>query len=300
MSYKYVSTKHLKLTKRLADEFQAVADWDGNRNFNQTRYANHERALRSGLWRSCQWAKAICRENNIEYRVNGNHTSRLFSNLADEFPGYFVDIEHFECDTKEDVGVLWGTFDPKTSARHVGDINSAIAKSNPLIAELPKSIIDTAVSGVALAKCEGSTGTKGKTSAIEWAKLVLIDNGGFVFWLSELLNNGEKARRHILRSGVVAGIYVTYQKCKRDAEIFWKDVRDETGESPNKPSRQLLRFLLMTSSRGAGRNCKPTSGVVADSREFFAKSVHCWNAFRRNEQLKTIKYFPQAKVPTAI
>ncbi len=258
----------------------------------------YERFIRSGQWRPCVWAKAVCKENGSTYRVNGKHTSTLLSTLSSEFTDLHVVIETYECETLEDIGRLYGTFDASINSRTASDINRAFSATVPELANLPKKIIDTSASGLALFAAGGVTSSVASLFSPTERAEMLLEHTDFVLWLYEVINDTSGKYQHFLRQGVVAAMRATYLRSKKDATEFWSLVRDEAGEKPTCPDRQLARWLLTTAVRpnssGQGGHTKK-----ADSREFYAVCVQMWNNWRKGEDVKLIKYYSSAKIPAA-
>ena len=76
-------------------------------------------------------------------------------------------------------------------------------------------------------------------------------------------------------------MFVTYQKSKKAATEFWTAVREETGQSPQFADRKLAKFLLTHGLRAIRHQ---QSRYRVKDREFFCKSIHAWNAWRKGDQ----------------
>lgn len=294
MTWSLVSAKAHKITVKLATEFMEMTAVPRERLLRERRMQVYERLIRNQQWRPCIWASVHCKETGETYRVNGQHTSRLFSVLAGEFTDLTVIIESYEADTLEDVGRLYGTFDSSQNSRTASDIFRAFASTIPELADLPRKIIDSCASGISV--CRSGGNPNGVDFGIPQERAEnLLDHPEFVQWVAEIITDTNKYR-HLCRVGVVAGMFGSYLKAKKDATEFWLAVRDETGARPTCPDRQLARFLILTSVRSMTEGKVPQSRK-ADTREFFVRVTHCWNAWRRSEELKLIKYHAHSKPP---
>jgi hypothetical protein len=100
----------------------------------------------------------------------------------------------------------------------------------------------------------------------------------------------------MFRGPVFGAMYGCYLRSRKDATEFWKAVRDETGEKPDCPDRKLARWLL-SSFVNVGLGSRIPEARRASQREFYVRSIHAWNAWRKGERTD-LKYFPKATVPS--
>lgn len=282
------------LTSSLARYFSEMERAPNDRKLSDRRLSVYKNQLAQGWWRPCTWAEAVCEETGITYRVNGKHTSTLFASMEAVPNGLFVTIETYACATLADVARLYGTYDRSIQARTSSDINRMFAATEPALAEVSNRMIDACAAGLQLYRSGGVVSTAQMVDPATRAE-GLLDECVFVVWASQIVGDTTK-HRHLVRSGVVAAMYATYRKSQRDALSFWQSVRDETGAKPSMPDRQLSRWLLLTSVHAAASGTLPASRR-ADSREFYVRSLHMWNAWRRDQQVKMLKYYVAEKVP---
>ncbi len=285
--------KTRKVTKVLAREFVEMDAAPNDRALSERRLAVYERIIQQQGFRPCCWARAHCVETGTVYRVNGKHTSTLFSTL-DPLPELYVVIEDYKCETLEDVARLYGSFDSRTQSRTAREINASFAGTVAELADVPRKIIDVCVSGISF-HLWGSQ--YGQRPAAERAELML-DQVEFVLFTEDLVGAGHSsdAYRKLGRGPVAAAIFATYKKAPNKAKEFWEAVRDETGSVPSLPDRKLAKFLVVAAvdtGVGSQRYRK------AEAREFYVRSLHAWNAWRRGENTD-LKYYKDAKIPTVI
>jgi hypothetical protein len=194
------------------------------------------------------------------------------------------------------VAKLYATFDSKMMSRTASDINLSFAATVSELAELPNRTINLAVAGMAYHLWGMDRASH--TQPAERAEL-LLEHPEFVVWLDRLLTGVEDDRpsrqnsRHLQRQPVVAAMFGTWQKAKVPATTFWDAVRDETGALPTLPDRKLARYLLsvgVDKGAGVGRVRK------AEPREFYVKSLHAWNAWRKSESTD-LRYYADKEIP---
>lgn len=290
--WKVVSApKTVRVTRKLATDFAEMDPAPQDRPLSERRLQVYERIARSGGFRPVSWAKAHCTETGGLYRVNGKHTSTLLSGM-DPLPEIYATIEEYVCDTLEDVARLYGTYDSKLQSRTASDINASFAATVPEFADISRRVIDLCVSAVAYSKFLDQYT---KLQSAERAELIL-DEIGFVWFVAGILSNTEsKNFKPLARFTVVAAMYGSFHKAQAKSLEFWTAVRDESGPTPHTPDRKLARFLLTSSPSGSSR----VSKRKADSREFYVRSIHAWNAWRKGEGTN-LNYYKDAKIPAFV
>jgi hypothetical protein len=295
MAWKMVGEpKVRRVTRTLSDEFSQMTPAPNDRHIGPTRSSIIRRAFDMKRFRTCEWASAYCAETKQTYRVNGKHTSTILSSMNGEFPkDLSVIVEHYHCDTLEDVASLYATFDIRACGRSTGDINRSYAASVPELANLTGRIINLAVTGISYALWEE---TYCQHPPEDRAQLA-VANKEFVVWLDEIMGSANAAPyKHLRRSPVVAVMFMSYKKSKAAATEFWTAVRDETGAKPDLPDRRLAKLLLTGALHH--RKADPSKKSIL-SREMLVKCIHYWNAWRRKETT-TAPYYADAKTPAPV
>lgn len=308
MSWKLIGKPSTqRVTKKLATTYAEMDPAPHDRPLSERRLQVYTRQFKDGLFRPCTWASAICKETGGVYRVNGKHTSTLLSGL-DQLPEYYVTIEEYECDTLEDVAKLYATFDSNLQSRTARDIYLSFAATVTELNDLPANVIVLAVTGMSVSKGKtylnpaGTTTTRGQPA--DRAE-VLLDHPEFVLWLHSVLSagpdnprgrDGRSQSKHMQRAPVVGAMFDSWNKAKTAATEFWSAVRDESGDSPQKPDRKLARYLL-TAGVDMGAGVRSRLRTVTP-REMYVKCLHAWNAWRKGETTN-LNYYADKEVPTA-
>lgn len=305
MGWKLVDRpKTTVVDRKLALKFANMDSAPHDRPLSERRMAVYERLMREGKFRPVTWATADCKETGATYRVNGKHTSKMLSTM-DVLPEFFVTVEHYTCDTLEDVAQLYATFDSKMQSRTASDIYLSFAATCKELKDLPVRVIINCTSGLAYAQYGGDTYYR--TQPADRAEL-LLEHSEFVVWFHQLMTaSGEYSDshpsasknkyQHITRQGVVAAMFLCWQKDVDAATKFWLEVRDETGKTPDLPSRRLAKLLVtsnMKTSKSYASNFTKTGKL--DLRQVFVKCLHAWNAWRKGAATK-MQYHPEAPVP---
>jgi len=309
MSWKLIDRpKTAKVTKNLAKSFMEMEPAPHDRPLSERRLQVYAKLLAAGQFRPVTWASAICKETGEVYRVNGKHTSTLLAGLT-QMPDFFVTVEEYECDTLEDVGRLYATFDSKMMSRTANDIYLSFAATCKEIADLPVRVITNAAAGIAYADL--GQDVYGKTQPAERAEY-LLEHTDFVQWLAAIFGGGptlgEQGVRslghtkagHLYRQPIVAAMFKSWSKHRSDATKFWEAVRDATGTKPNLPDRVLSTFLLTSNIKRQGEwASNARRRQTTSTREVFVKCLHAWNAWRKGESTK-LNYYAEAKVPSVM
>lgn len=283
--------KTVKVTKKLSTEYANMTPAPRDRPLSERRLMVYERVVNLQGFRPVAWAKAYCKETGEWYRVNGKHTSTLFSGM-ESLPELYAVIEEFECDTLEDVAKLYSTYDSKMQSRTTRDINMSFAGTMPELTEVPGRVINLTVSGLSYHLWQDKYS---ETPAPERAEL-LLDHGDFCLFLNELIGPGASHKyKHLARLGVAAAIFGGFKKAKGKCFEFWSAVRDETDTKPDDMSRQLARFLLTTSSSTTRFSSKEKVG----NHQFYVMSIKAWNAWRNNKNVK-LRYSATEKTPAFV
>lgn len=277
--------------KSLVDEFVNMEPAPYDRPLSERRLVVYERILRAGEFRPVVWASAICYETNCVYRVNGKHTSLMLSKM-DKIPDFYVTVERWACDTLNDVGSLYNTFDSNLSSRSTGDINMAFAATIPELKGVPTKIINLTVTAAAYLKWDESAIRR--VSPAERAE-ELLDRSDFVKWLCPMIGGAKTTKsapaKHLVRSPVVTAMMATHDRSPNVATRFWEEVRDESHPDRDNPTRVLARYLVRVALNGRGSNREPVH-----FREVYVKSLHAWNAYRAGETT-SLNYHAKAPIP---
>lgn len=281
----------VKGTPGLAKRFAEMEPCPEDRNMKPRIMQYLRNAVLDGQFRTCEWAEAYCKETKKTYRVNGKHTSHIFSQLNGQAGDWTVVLTKYECDTLEDVAKLYSTFDRRDSGRTTGDINRVFQMSDPDLAEIAHRTVNLAVTGIAMAMWEDAAHQK----TVEERAELMFAHHNFVIWLNKMFYNEDV--KHLWRGPVVAAMFKTFQKAQGAATEFWTAVRDGTGAKPTTPDRRLNKYLL-SASVGHGRYTTRLPGR-AGRREMFVKCLHAWNAWRKGEDTN-LNYYASAKTPAAV
>ena len=279
-----------RATKALATKFAEMETIPNDRDLSERRLMIYGRLFRAGLFRPVTWATCHCKQTGATYRVNGKHTSTMLSGMDDFSGDFYVVLEHYEADTLEDVAKLYSTFDSRDSVRTVRDINSSFSSVVPELANIPAKTIGLAVSGMSYAKHQQAAWSIPPAERAE----ALLDHVEFVVWLNELFYSRAECG-FLMRVPVVAAIFLSYQRSRKDASRFWEAVRDQSSPRNDTPDRKIAKWL-MQNSVNFGLGASKVESRKASNREFLVRCLHAWNAWRKGVQTD-LRYYAEKKVP---
>lgn len=288
------SPKTVRVTRSLVDQFVNMEPAPYDRPLSERRLLVYERILNAGAFRPVVWASVVCYETNATYRVNGKHTSTMLSKLPKLPENFFVIIERWSCDTLQDVGNLYNTYDSNLASRNNSDINLSFASTISELRGVSPKLINMTVTSAAFLRWPDAE--LRKVPQAERAEQ-LLDRTDFVKWLQGIVKTvtfgPNSLSKHLLRSPVTTAMMATYDRCPRVAGDFWEAVRDESDPDRNAPSRALARYLR-SASMATGPTTKNRKPVAF--REMYVKCLHAWNAFRSGETT-ALAYYANAELP---
>jgi len=287
---KLVGVESKAITKDLARWLYNLATVPGERTIKQSRLAVTKADLANGNVIAFRWAYATC--NGVTYRVNGQHTSYILQNGEPIPPGAICTLEHYVCDSVEDVCKLWSLFDSSTSSRTNTEVTSNYQLSKSRIANCRQRSVQLCKSALGIERF--GAGYTNKVSVVQ--KLEAINgNEEFLVWADAIL-----ADPALKRVGTAYAMLKTWRKDHEAAERFWNEVKDGTNTNKDSGSRALQRFLLTTNvdSGNGTREGKKASRKTANWNQIATVALTCWNAWRSGRAVT--KIFMNKDMPDAI
>lgn len=154
------------LSRSVLEEFLKYPPIPGERDKKPQRIAKMTEWLESGSFCMVDWAICHCREDDVWYRVNGQHSSHVLDCLVRdaipecvgsrtprkieaEFPdGIPCIIKEAYCDTKEELLDVFDLFDSKASARSDDDKLGIFMASHDELRFMDKEPVKDALKGV--------------------------------------------------------------------------------------------------------------------------------------------------------
>lgn len=230
-----------------------------------------------------------------EIRMNGQHTCWMRLAMPEDWPCP-VRFFRYEADTVADMRRLYASIDRNGVRGNTNVLDSYLAGTEQF-----KGINQKVMQSVAGGLGFWLWGDNARRhDADEIAYLVQTEHQQIAAVVTAYLNQCYKGKDFgcFRRAAVVAAMYETFQKVVTKAHEFWDPVT--TGVSfvsihdPRKKLHDLLREAVIPSARAA----RPDKKLVT-SEAIYRQAIHCWNAWRRGEELQILRAPLKGKRPRA-
>jgi hypothetical protein len=136
MSFQKIKVEGVPLTLELAREFANLPELPGEREIRESRQEYLLRELRDGAFVGPNWARGIERGTKKIYRLDGQHSSKLLSNLPADTPfpiNLLTTMDTFEFDSlAADGAALFNLFNHPKSARTNEDAVGIYRAQSPI------------------------------------------------------------------------------------------------------------------------------------------------------------------------
>jgi len=278
----------VQISPRMAEKLLVHNGFDGQRPLRPKRISHLANEMRRGEFTTATIGLAKENYNGGRFMlVNGQHTLNACIVSGATITAV---VEKYDCEDPRDISLLYQKYDD--SARSLSDVVKMECVS--LGIQWPLRIAQLVVTGLAM-RCGGRGMSKSEKAAL------LKDNLQVGAFINKVFNTDvEKGTsiKHMTKGPVVAAMAATWEKCQRDAEIFWAQVRDGEGLSKSMPSYRVREYLRETvSDFGAG--ARVIGMRRATDHEIISKCISGWNAYRR-KQSTALKYFADKPIPAAV
>jgi hypothetical protein len=268
-TFKLVNAEVKDLTLDLAKTFHDLEPSPTERDLSQARLT----MLR-------EKAKALL--NNQWIRVNGQHSSQMLVELDGGFPTDLrVHIDEYHVSDLQGLAQLFRQFDDKKSGRSSADVAGAFQNIEPALHEVPRAFGKLAVEGVTFFRqvVSKSPTPSGDSQYTLFHEIALHD---FIKWVGEVFSIKTPEMK---RKSVVAAMYASFVAHPDEARRFWEAV-SRGGDQYDESSAATvlddwLKKLTVKEEKQANK--------VTPSQEYQG-CVFAYNAFRRGQALKMIKY----------
>lgn len=276
--FKLVSSETKPLTPELAERFKAMLPSPTERVFDPARAKMLREKAEAGQFITCNWATATVGDK--EYRVNGQHTSAVLSELNGQFPeGLTVHLDTYKVDSMEGLAQLFRQFDYRKGGRTPTDVSGAYQGLYTDLADISRGSAKLAVEGVAWydKNVEGLPAPKGDDIYTLFGKTGLHP---FIRWVGEVFTIKTP---ELKRQTIVAAMYGTFEKNDAEARKFWIEVgRGGVEFDDNHPTTVLDAFLKSA--------IEDKRKIELKAGNFYQASVYAWNAYRENKTITSVKY----------
>jgi hypothetical protein len=279
--------KQILLTPKLAHQYKReLAELSRERPYDAAHVAELVEYIRNDQMIEIP-SIIIAHRNGTSYRLNGQHTIDAVIRADKPLPVY---LKEYKCDTDLDMSEIYGLCD-----------NHKIRTFNHVVGvELEMLGLDwpTDIGGkIAQAGARILYGWHSGRCALKNQKKALISRFRHegVFVVGIYRDDRTTFRQHMNRVSVVMAMIATYQKCQRDALVFWRDIRDGANLKRNAPAKKLRDWLRMVVVQGSAA----TNPHKVTEREMYCRCITAWNAFRKGTTT-SLRYFPNKSIPRVL
>jgi hypothetical protein len=142
--FKLVNSDTKPLTPELAERFKAMSPSPTERAFDPGRAKMLREKAEAGQLITFNWATA--KFGDKEYRMNGQHSSSVLTELNGHFPqGLKVHVDTYEVDDTDGLALLFRQFDNRKSGRTPTDVSGAYQGLYPELRDIPRGAAKLAV-----------------------------------------------------------------------------------------------------------------------------------------------------------
>lgn len=294
MAIKKLRAQLIELTPTILAEFAQARPLPGERSVKERRMTQLSRLMESGQFHGLDWARGYCRADGHTYRFDGQHTSKLLSEILDRanehpraqlpfpagIPITLVDWEFDSVDT--DAPAIFNMFNNPLSARSNTDMMETYQAFYPDLAGIDVSLLMKAMNGVTYYEKQQHEKAKKKDPTARRLQFDTRDMGvelhtdryrAFILWLVGF-QDLRLFKRTVSRAGLVASLYADWLENAETAQQFWTLVLSESAPDPDDETRSFAEQL----KRMNADRKKVTQG------EFFKEAAKAWKRYKRTLQ----------------
>jgi hypothetical protein len=223
---------------------------------------------------------AIVKYEGIDYRMNGQHSSKAIMDFDALLPQSLVfHVDRYEADNRDAFANLFRQFDARWSARSKGDVAGAFQGLNHDVADCDRAKAKLAVEGVSwyrrmIEKVPVPNGDDLYTLFFE------SPLSPFIRWIDDTLTLKTPEMKV---AAVIACMYATFCKSESGARDFWRQIAVNSNSDDMAPAAVLSAELISAKQEKNPKN-KLKPGIL------FGKCVKAWNAFRHDEKIRSLPF----------
>lgn len=301
-----VSKEEIALSHEMCNKHLALPAFAGERRVRGALVSDLLNHMRRGTFRPELVALATCRckeevqtiegetlKAGTTWRINGQHTCWARLQLPASFKLNVIVIRYV-AETAYDMRMLYASFDRGGGRTRQHVIKSYLA-GLPAFADFSVKALERAPSGFAHWQWGTAHGGSGRghdgdevayLMQTQWLQLSSRVMGF-------LTTHGTSDNDFILRCGVTAAMFATFDKAPSDAARFWEPVATGIGIAKAGDPRLKLRTALVGSSVD-GRTTEKRS---ADREDMYRWCITTWNAWREGRTLNVLRTSDKRQLP---
>lgn len=299
------SETQIELTRQYAERHIAAPSFCGERNVRPFHVKALATTMQRGTFRH-EWVQLIvckCNEPCADlqgaersagtlWRMNGQHTCHARLQLPDDYKCP-VRLLKYVAKTAYDMRILYASID-RIACRGTRDVYKSYLAGEPSLSGYSVAILRSVPGGLRHFLFGLSSGRNGRSyDSDEVVYLLLTDYLELTQCVMGFLREQEhREAQWMLRAGVIAAMYATFERDTKAAHSFWTAVASGVGiQSTSDPRLKLRSFMESTSAYGRDGG---KTGV--DRETYYRISLLAWNAWREGRPVKLLRA-PERRPP---
>jgi hypothetical protein len=196
-----------------------------------------------------------------------------------------VNVLQYECDTLDDIGILYGEFD-RLKSRDRSDVGRSLLATWSVCHGLSAKSVQELFRGFTAWAIDGSdrhaATPEAMATVMRTAHAALTEK--VRDFLAKIRGLGQALVGHVFRRHVIAAMFETFNKVQGPSEEFWTAVAEggTAGDDPRNVLRTALLKVKVAKIGGGGARGKVVA--IASGEEIYRWCIHAWNRWRKGEK----------------
>jgi hypothetical protein len=295
MAFKLLDVQGMPCTKGAAAAHFALTGLPGEREVKRQRVKFLQGLLDHNAFAAPSWARGRCLEDGLMYRLDGQHSSAMLSELDErDIPlGLMIQMATWEFDTvSRDAVDLFNMFNNPRSARTNEDVMGVFRAGVPALSHLSRKFLVNVANGIHVRETEkwedGDEDALGPYPPRDHGLYYGAEQSVAVaLWLSRF--QGTKNQSFLTQPAILAEMIHEWAVNEALATTFWTVVFTEFGEhDPSHPARVLAEFYRDATRKKYQR-----------PPQWKAKAAKAWKTFLHTEVASAEAELASLTEPTA-
>jgi len=222
LDYEIVSDKKINLTKERAYEFLDMATFEGERQPSDKHVQELYEAWLDGQFIWPHVEIGLCKVGDKTYRVNGQHTCWMRTNLPENEECVVREVTYRVAD-EHDLRRLYCTFDNSKPRTYGHQFKTMVTGSN-MLQGVGASMLGPLCSGLKLWIFPEGKHTHHKVTAVDMAAIAMEKHNELFNTVGIMLGKYRSDFTPMKRASVLAAMFATYDACPSKAPEFWEPV----------------------------------------------------------------------------
>jgi hypothetical protein len=275
-TFHLISSDVKPLTRELAQQYNEMAPSPTERQLKPAHVNYLREKAEANQLVTFHWATA--KLGNQVFRMNGQHSSAMLTELNGEFPvGLKVHIDHYGVEDEHGLALLFGQFDPQKGCRNAVDLAGSYQGIYPPLHGLPPAVVKLGADGAVWYRTH-ILGIPAKDPTTKYEILGEPVIQRFARWASDdVFSMKTPELKNIF---VVASMFGTFMANEKEAMAFWAQVARSGFDTEEDTVHSVIDTWLQ-SIRAGDVQVKPVEG--------WQGLINAWNCHRKGKAIKEIR-----------